>query len=94
MTIGTVDYDSGTMPENYVCCKCSVEGAKLWRDYNTFGPQLYCCDCAREDQKKDVTEINEEGKRPSKIGPFVDWTDQIGWLIPAVPCEEGGAYWG
>ena len=34
--------------------------------------------------------VDADGRRQSRYGK----TDQIGWLIPAVPVEEGGTYWG
>jgi len=66
-------------PEGYKC-KCGKTGVKLWREYNTFLDQqtLYCVECACADQKK----------------PMPETGDQIGWLVPAVPTEDGDTYWG
>ncbi len=76
-------YKGGTVPEGYVCT-CGKAGCKLYREYNTFmaHQQLYCVDCAAADQKKD-TSLNEN-QAP----------DQIGWLVAAVPTEDGSTFWG
>jgi len=44
--------------------------------------------CASKDQKKDV-DIDREGTYVGTMGR----TDQIGWYVPAVPTEDGGAFW-
>jgi hypothetical protein len=73
-----VDYSRDTAPPNYKCGKCKITGVKLWREYQTFRPSLFCVHCAEKDQDKHLN-----------IG-----CDQIGWLVPAVPDEEGVGYWG
>ncbi len=76
-----VDYSKPATPENYVCGKCSADGVKLYRDYNTFlnHQTLLCCACACKEQKKEII----EGK-----------ASQIGWRIAAIPTEEGDTFWG
>jgi hypothetical protein len=32
-------------PKPYQCSKCKIKDVKLWRDYNTFEPDLYCVSC-------------------------------------------------
>lgn len=78
---------------NYRCSKCNAHGCKLWRDYNSGFPRLMCCDCAGQAQDKNVSEIDATGRYPYKPGSAAR-TDQIGWMVPAVPDEEGNGYWG
>ncbi len=88
-------YTSGEVPENYKCGDCGIHGVKLWREYNTFldHQTLRCAKCAVKNQKKEVRgEVDDEGCiTSSTIGHR---TDQIGWLVPAVPTEENDTYWG
>jgi hypothetical protein len=65
--------------DNYVCSKCGNKDCKLWRPYNTavFPINLFCVICAQKDQDK-VLDLKK--------------SDQIGWLVPAVPHED--TYWG
>ena len=80
------------MKIEYKCSKCGVENVKLWRQYQTLAcyVDLLCAYCAMEDQDK-VGVVGEDGRRQSELG---DWTDQIGWLVPAVPTVEMDTYWG
>lgn len=91
----------------YKCSKCGADNCKLWRDYNTFlsHQDLYCvvCACANQSSKKTPikpTDFDADGKRPCKHkyadGQEIDMgmTDQINWLVPAVPTEEGDTFWG
>ncbi len=97
MKFGPVDYASAPPPRDYKCAKCGVHGCKLWREYQTFADytDLYCCDCAAKDQKKDVSTIDASGRYDSNSEHGAGTrTDQIGWLVPAVPTEEGNTYWG
>jgi hypothetical protein len=81
----------------YKCSHCGAAGCKLWRDYNTFlcHLELYCVDCAGADQKKDVTDLDARGRRliAEEYG-LGQRTDQIGWLVPAVPTAQMDTYWG
>jgi hypothetical protein len=72
--------DHGKTPKGYECSVCGDTGVKLWRQYQTFlnHIQLMCRACAERDQGKQL-----------QIG-----CDQIGWMIPAVPTEEGYSFWG
>lgn len=86
-------YLNGRVPVDYKCLKCGATSCKLWRDYNTFleHQRLLCATCAGADQRKDVTSIDADGKIPLEH----NWrTDQIGWMVPAVPTEECDTYWG
>ena len=74
-------YADGKAPEGYQCHCCEAKNVKLWREYQTFldNQCLLCFDCAIKDQKKLPQELH---------------TDSIGWMVPAVPTEEGDTYWG
>ena len=85
-------YETGAVPDGYSCHKCKRK-SKLWRQYQTFACyiELLCVDCAGKDQKKDVSKADADGLiHGGEYGP----SDSIGWLVPAVPVEEGGTYWG
>jgi len=86
-----VNYASGQTPADYVCGTCGATNCKLWREFNTFGPTLCCAVCAAESQKKDISDIDDEGRFSDKHGFRCD---QIGWRVPAIPDEEGVGYWG
>lgn len=62
-------------PLVYECIDCKARGVRLWREYQTFleNQELRCRACALKAQKK----TEEEQAH----------TDQIGWLVPAVPTE-------
>lgn len=68
-------------PDDYICQSCKISGVKLWRDYNGFQPtqSLRCADCAQKEQNR-----------------ILNWNecDQIGWMVPAIPSEDGIEYWG
>lgn len=78
---------------HYACTNCNARGVKLWRQYQTFldNIELMCVDCAMKDQ-------------PDSVAAFqAGESDQIGWLIPAVPTElpdemgfvpEDESFWG
>ncbi len=88
-----VDYSKTVTPPNYKCGKCGATNCKLWREYNTFleHQQLLCVKCAGEEERKKVCDIDANGK----IQFERLWrTDQIGWMIPAVPTEENDTFWG
>lgn len=74
---------------DYRCANCGTSGVKLWREYQTFTPQLLCAKCASQDQDKDISTLALDGMRLSEMGT---WTDTIGWYVPAVPSPNG--YWG
>jgi hypothetical protein len=71
--------------KEYVCSECGAEGVKLWRQYQTVveNIRLLCGECALKDQGK-AGPIDKEGKRKGICG----LTDQIGWLVPAIPTED------
>lgn len=69
-------------PDKYKCVGCDIRGVKLWRQYNTFAShiELLCAECAKNSEEK-------------KLDLTV--SDQIGYLIPAVPTNDGSnTYWG
>lgn len=88
-----VDYSSSSTPSSYTCGGCGKTGVKLWRDYQTFldHQTLRCADCAAANQGKDISTMQQSGSYQSPDG-FP--TDQIGWLVPAVPTEENDTFWG
>jgi len=93
---GPVDY-SGGAPDGYVCSTCCAIGCKLWREYSKFleNQVLRCIDCAGKNQKKDVSNVDELGRIPWEYGHgAIQMTDEIGWLVPAIPTEDGITYWG
>jgi len=86
------NYSDRLVPVGYRCSSCGATGVKLWRQYNTFACfiELLCVDCAREDQGVDY-EVDEQGFHDEDgLGPC----DQIEWLVPAIPTEDGYTYWG
>lgn len=68
-----VDYSKAVVPDDYKCGTCGATDVKLWREYQTFSPQLLCADCAAVDQHKDISDIDAGGMRSDKFGR----TDQI-----------------
>lgn len=91
--------DTG-VPDGYACTTCGVRGCKLWREYQTFldHPTLECCDCASKSEGKDVSDMDDEGRRlereDERYGLPLERSDQIGWRVPAVPTEDGTTFWG
>jgi hypothetical protein len=81
------------MPTSYRCGECGASGCKLWREYQTFlvHLSLYCARCAAKAQKKDISDMDQEG---SYTDPDGFRCDQIGWLVPAVPTQENDTFWG
>lgn len=76
----------------YKCHKCGVSGVKLWRQYNTFleHQRVMCVDCTLIDQGLVGTHVSEDGYNQSEYGK----TDQLSWMVPAVPTIEMDTYWG
>ena len=74
-----VSYDSPPPPE-YRCAACGQGGVKLWRGYSSSYVELLCVLCASREQQRPCT---------------LPASDQIGWYVPAVPCEttEGDSGW-
>ena len=91
MDIGKLDYRIIDTPPGYKCDVCGQSGLKLWREYNTFADhtKLLCAEHACADQNKDDN-VDDKGYSYDDLGR----SDQIGWMIPAVPTQEGDTYWG
>jgi hypothetical protein len=89
-----VDYSKPVTPAGYACSRCGATNCKLWRQYQTFAShiELLCVTCAGTDQGVDVSDVDEKGRTTSRDFGFR--TDSIGWLVPAVPTEDGETYWG
>lgn len=70
-------------PENYKCSVCNASDVKLWRQYNTCADyiELMCRTCALKVQKETELSLSE-----------FPGSDAIGWMVPAVPCDD--TYWG
>jgi hypothetical protein len=85
-----VNYQSNRTPPEYRCAHCGATGCKLWRQYQTFADQmeLLCAIHAAEDQSKDVSSLDDNGTIISDLTGTRH--DSIGWLVPAVPTEDGG----
>lgn len=83
ITTASFSYSDQGTPAGYCCGNCGAIGVKLWRDYNAFleFQRLRCGRCASESQDEDYSRVLVE-------------SDQIGWMIPAVPTEDGATYWG
>jgi hypothetical protein len=77
-----ITYASGKTPDDYKC-SCGATGVKLWREYSCFSPSLFCYNCAVENQR--------EARTVEKFSPE---KTALGWLVAAVPDEEGVGYWG
>lgn len=91
-----IDYNKPETPKGYKCGRCGAAGCKLWREYQTFHPQVLCAPCAAADQKRDISTMDANGMR---LTPEYEWagdsrSDQIGWYVPAIPDEERVGYWG
>lgn len=81
-------------PEGYRCCKCGLHGVKLWREYQTFADhaELLCGKCAMEREGKTGRGPDLDGRIYSPTTE--NMTDQIGWMVPAVPTPDGDTFWG
>jgi len=77
-----INYSYAVAPEGYQCGSCGQSGSRLWREYQTFEPKLFCKRCAEQNQRQWQTESRSRAE------------DKIGNLVPAVPDEEGVGYWG
>jgi DNA-directed RNA polymerase subunit RPC12/RpoP len=86
-----VNYDSAVCPSDYKCSLCGKHSVKLWREYQTVNPELFCANCSAQNQSKDISSLDSDGLYITESGVK---TDQIGWCVPAIPDEEGIGYWG
>jgi len=85
-----VKYSDREVPSEYQCVICQTTNVKLWRQYQTFEPKLYCAICAQENQKVSV-DIDCYGCiKHNRLGI----TNCIENLVPAIPDEEEVGYWG
>jgi hypothetical protein len=93
VTISPVDYSKNEVPAEYKCCSCRATNCKLWREFNTcpVTPGLKCAPCAAASEKRSISDIDAAGMRTSELGCR---TDQIGFMMPAIPTEDGEQYWG
>lgn len=104
ISIAPFKYSSDSVPEGYKCSTCGASGAKLWREYQTFldHQALSCATCALERAQKSASGCKYVGPVDADGYLRVVYpehnhehkTDQIGWLVPAVPTEDGETFWG
>ena len=75
-------YNNNITPVGYNCSVCGISNVRLYRQYQTVveGIRLMCKKCALIDQKCDRPDNESE--------------HSIGWLVAAVPTEDGTTYWG
>tara|TARA_Y100000310_G_scaffold125819_1_gene124551 strand:+ start:2445 stop:2789 length:345 start_codon:yes stop_codon:yes gene_type:complete len=91
-----IDYSNSSVPEEYVCSDCGVTNVKLWLPYHTPKVELFCAPCGERNQRGhtfneiDLSTIDGNGT----ISCAGARTDALGWLVPAIPDEEGVGYWG
>lgn len=92
-----ISYADKTTPKEYVCSQCKATNCKLWREYQTSHPSLFCAHCAvATNPKLSNVELDPNGTRHSDYDYANHGmrTDQLGWYVPAIPDEEGVGYWG
>ena len=67
-------------PADYLCKECGAAGVRLYREYQTLASNitLRCTACSLKEQKM---------REP-------DGRHTIGWLVAAVPTEDGKTFWG
>ena len=83
--ISPFSYSESETPEGYVCDDCGAKGVRLYMDaYTSLENQvLRCRACAIAKEK------------PSLEKPFHSESEHsIGWLVAAVPTEDGSTFWG
>lgn len=80
--VGAFSYEQSATPDRYVCSGCGKRGVRLYREYQTFLEHqvLRCRSCALENQNRTHCDSRSE--------------HSIGWLVAAVPLENGSTYWG
>ncbi len=97
MATDAFKYAGRFTPGGYACGQCSRHGCKLWRRYQTVleHQSLFCAECAGKNQDHDVSSLDDNGTTPAEHrAGFSSRHDSIGWLVPAVPTEDGETYWG
>lgn len=93
-------YTDSKPPKKYKCSDCNAQGIKLWREYQTFTPKLYCLSCAIKrsgpERKIDINTFRPDGQHELLEYSWGkgQFGDSIGWYVPAVPDEEGMGFWG
>ncbi len=95
--IESFKYEGGYAPEGYACGQCARHGCKLWRWYQIFldHQALFCAECAAKNQGHAITDLDDKGMSSSEATKHDGQkSSSIGWLVPAVPTENGETYWG
>ncbi len=82
MKIARFKYSDGIIPDGYSCKECDIKKVRLYRLYHAFLDDqiLRCRKCALKNQSKEEPDNKSE--------------HSIGWLVAAVPLEDGSTYWG
>lgn len=95
--VDQLDYSSTAVPRDYKCGTCGVTGVKLWREYNSFCPELACVECACKRSQNGHCSAPVQLADVAEDGTHI-WReqrcDQIGWLVPCVPATDNESYWG
>lgn len=80
--VAPFSYRDATAPDGYICGDCNATGVRLYREYQTFleHQKLRCRHCAMKNQFRTYADGPKE--------------HSIGWLVAAVPTEDGTGYWG
>lgn len=71
------------IPPEYKCDECGAHGVRLYRDYQTI---------ARATRLLCTKHAETAGSEPRKVD--AERPDQIGWMVAAVPTEDGETFWG
>jgi hypothetical protein len=81
-------YFNISTPIGYNCQDCGVFGVRLYREYNTFmeHQHLRCRACAVKKQSKNDRKSDDLFSSEKE--------HSIGWLVAAVPTEDGESFWG
>ena len=84
-----LNFSSMNAPQWYCCSFCLKFGCKLWRRPFSEDEDLSCLNCVRLSSGIEC-DVDKEGFLDTPHGKTVI----IGELIPAVPCEDAGGYYG
>ena len=81
-SMDNVNYSKPETPAWYICSKCKIGGIRLYRQYITSADQveLLCREHALLESKM----VEPDGVREHSIG----------WLVSAIPTEDGKTYLG